>query len=87
MKWINVKDETPSKGKFVCLINGKLFFGLVTSYGSFPFVKDYEIYFELRRTLGDLTINGMRWIKPSHFAEVTHWMPLPEIPDEKDVTT
>ena len=85
-EWISVKDQTPKIGRFVCLIGGKMFLGCTEDkYGSLN--TGYEIKYSNKGVLKinpdfdfDLIVFG--WIKPSHYGDVTHWTPLPELPDE-----
>lgn len=84
MKWIDANLETPVSGKFICLIADKLFFGTVINGCSVFYIDNDEILFNpdvsYNTDYGSFMQKGKGWIKPKHFAEVTHWMPLPEMP-------
>jgi len=76
MKWISVKDELPTKGEFIALIGCKKFNGMFLNKFQGAIVQDTDMYIYFKQSIG--------WLKPSHFADVTHWMPLPEMPNEMD---
>lgn len=72
MEWISVKERLPTKEhrEIVCLINKRPIPCLV---------HDATLSF----SLNSLSYHWptRQWIKDKYFAEVTHWMPLPEPPE------
>ena len=66
MEWISVKDRLPERGTEVLVTDG----------------------LHTMVTWCEDTINGVKWVDNYYtyvnvrFREVTHWMPLPELPKE-----
>ena len=69
MKWISVKDRLPEIGKdvLICDINHLGVPIAVGKYSPDPNWSDWETDADFWQGTGDL--------------EVTHWMPLPELPE------
>lgn len=91
-EWISVKDALPTHtGKILVVINGQILQGeAVEQCASILFI-DKEVYFEMTYVYEQLEgdeytyvlhkkSTGGRWIKNVLYAEVSHWMPLPEVP-------
>lgn len=82
-EWISVKDRSPEKGMFVCLIGKKMFFGCTQDKnGNIEKIMDimYANKGIIKLLEDDFHTILRGWIKPPHYGEVTHWMPLPEVP-------
>jgi len=65
-KWISVKDRLPEDGVEVLITDGE----------------NIDVSFCELTYFGD-DPNEMEWfgrISPWHFGNITHWMPLPELP-------
>ncbi len=80
-EWISVKDGSPEKGMFVCLIGGEMFFGCAQDINGY-LEKPMKIIYAnkgILKEVGDFCSRLQGWIKPSHYGEVTHWFPLPEV--------
>ncbi len=71
-EWISVKERLPEKGQFVLII---------CAGSSIPISASYEPgeYYEW-----DENCNCGGYGSEKHFYqnEITHWMPLPEVPNE-----
>jgi hypothetical protein len=74
MNWISVKDKNPSKNEkyFVCLINNIPIVGFIVERGTIYTIKNTVAY----------CLDHRGWVKDPHYAEITHWMPLPLPPKE-----
>ena len=74
MEWINVKDRLPSKENqhIVCLINEKPLLCCVHD-ATVCLTKDQVSFYWPTK----------KWMKDVYYGEVTHWMPLPEPPEDK----
>lgn len=72
MEWISVKDRMPSEGKFV------LFYEKYTDLPVIGFLRNGEWHAD--KSAFDATQGGL--IDFIESREVTHWMPLPELPEE-----
>lgn len=85
MKWISANESLPCEpGKLIVIINGEYLFGLATEF--MPYTASDQIYFFLQYTYEN-TSNpyvirkvslGGHWVKPKLYAEITHWLLLPE---------
>jgi len=79
MKWISVEDELPTKeGRIITVINGKYFLGEAL------YCPNIFTYRESDNIVNYCLDNGSPWAykgwkKPSHYKDVTHWMPLPQV--------
>lgn len=67
MKWISVKDRLPDEGKLVLTFNAE-------QKGYDDYCLDYVILINTEPT-------GYIWACDLNY-DVTHWMPLPEPPNE-----
>lgn len=88
-QWINVKDDLPKSGEFLALINNKIFISkVIDSSTNYYFVSNDYVYLKYEQSLSGsgrvctVELINPRWVKPEHFAEVTHWYPLPALPKE-----
>ena len=91
MKWINVKEALPDKEMdIVVLIGGNIFLGKAQAsmnssvYLHNPELVIFEYPVKYTSEIGSLMSFSRGWILPSHFKKPTHWMHLPEKPDEVD---
>ena len=70
-EWISVKDRLPNKDNkiIVCLINNTPILAII---------HDATVLF----TGGKVTFYWptQEWIKDNYYGQITHWMPLPELP-------
>lgn len=81
-KWISVKDKLPNDGRFLVLLRSSLHKAgknYLMEIATFSGGKFY-LYVSYREGMtGDLMT------VPYRIDNVTHWMPLPEPPEAKDV--
>jgi len=75
MNWISVKDRLPNKEnkEIICLINSHPISCIVHD-NTFSLTKNNISFFWPTR----------KWVKDIYYAEVSHWMPLPEHPKEQE---
>lgn len=79
--WISVKDRLPERKEYLHesnVIRGSSEYVLVYISATFPYKRMFV-------TIGRYSYDEMypRWIvRSSHDGDVTHWMPLPEPPEE-----
>lgn len=80
--WISVKDRLPERKEYLHesnVIRGSSEYVLVYISATFPYKRMFV-------TIGRYSYDEMypRWIvRSSHDGDVTHWMPLPEPPEEE----
>jgi hypothetical protein len=69
MEWISVKDKLPEEKHncIICLIN-KIPIACKVHNGTFNLKIGCSFHWP-----------SQKWIKDDFFAEVTHWMPLPDL--------
>jgi len=69
MKWISVKERLPDEDKEVCVINNK--------YGH---ERLFALFYKRAKVF--------RWYQPQVYQtiilDVTHWIDIPESPEDKD---
>lgn len=73
MDWIKVEDRLPTKEHkiIVCLINGNPILANV-----------HDAPFYLKKSCVSFYFPKKQWVKDDYFAQVTHWMPLPNPPND-----
>ncbi len=71
--WISVKDRLPNQSNvnIICLINNKPILCAV-----------HDCTFSLTKNNVSFYWPDNTWIKDIYYSEVTHWMPLPDPPNE-----
>lgn len=94
MEWINCKERLPIEmGDILVLINNKILVGkalAATCHGyidenviiffiNFQFINDKNSRFFKKKATGGY------WYKPDLYAEVTHWLELPKLPEKKAI--
>ena len=94
MKWVNALEELPKKdGEYLCVLHGCCFPEMKEFY-----LKDEggpEEYDGFYDDLGHMNAGGCdtskwtqaQWDWKEAYCRVTHWMPKPEMPEEKDRPT
>ncbi len=66
MEWISTKTELP-KGEALLLTSSKV-------------IKIGDLYDRKWRIVGHWHYDGSNWKSDYAYDEITHWMPLPELP-------
>lgn len=93
MEWIDCNERLPDKtGDILVLINNKILVGEVVNMGWFGYADSDKVYFFIdfayycddKNTLSMISkAMGGNWHKPQLYAEVTHWLELPKLPEKK----
>lgn len=90
-EWNKYPDTFPTKeGKLLVVINGEILVGS-TRFNSSPFyfLQPNSIIYFINQAFETTPDRVMRmipsrgeWVKPKHYADITHWMMIPEMQDE-----
>ena len=87
MNWISCKDKLPETPcNLICLISGEIFLGeaVYTHAHLITFNSINFIYYRINRPITSYDAGKFSgtWCIPNYFREVTHWMPIPELPGD-----
>lgn len=79
--WISVKDTLPMQREYIVesnVLRDTSKYVLIYITATFPFERKFV-------TIGRYDFQHERWVvRSSHNGSVTHWMPLPEPPEEEN---
>jgi hypothetical protein len=90
MEWNKYPETFPiTEGKLLVVINNEILVAIskFNSGSYYQYEPNSIVYFfnhTLEHDLGVMKFVPIRgdWIKPKLYAEVTHWMKLPEVPND-----
>jgi len=80
-EYIPVTKSLPCSGRFICVIEGKEYFGKVVNKVSESYFRMYnEVIYNPSRDYDKYSFDGVGWIKPKSMPDPTHWYPIPDAP-------